>query len=150
MLDSLAYTNSCRNCFFTCWSIITVSLKATIMLTAKGNIGSGKLKTIRGMLMPTLKGLSNMDESLKNSQFSKNSVLLVSETLLKSDFLFQVDTSMSLVMTGSDKLCILPPDDTAEHPCRENHQQTECENAYSLLEGWKQMTVTYTRQHINL
>lgn len=55
-------------------------------------------------------------------------------------------------MTGTDKpkLCILPPDDTAEHPCRESHKQTECENAHSLPGGWKQMTVTYTRQHINL
>lgn len=98
------------------------------------------------MLM--LKGLSNTDGSLKKS--ARNSVLHVSETLLKSDFLFKVDTSTCLVMTRSDKLCILPPDDTAQHPCRESHQQTECENAYSLLEGWKQMTVTYTRQHINL
>lgn len=129
-------------------SIIDLSLKATIMLTAKGNTGSGRLKTIRGMLMPMLEGFSNTDASLENS--ARNSVLHVSETLLKSDFPFQVDTSTCLVMTGSDKLCILPPDDTAEHPCRQSHQQTECENAYSLLEGWKQMTVTYTRQHINL
>lgn len=48
------------------------------MLTAKVSIGNGRL-TVRGMLMPMLERLSEIDESLENP--ARKSVLHVSEPL---------------------------------------------------------------------